>query len=256
MGVGEMSGRWFRFYDETLNDPKALKLSDKTYRIWVGILCIASKNDGALPPFEDMAIMLRMKPAKLQPELEKLIAAELIDHDDDGLRPHNWNTRQYKSDVSTERVKRFRNGDETFQKRPQSTESDTEQNRTEKKKEAHASRGAALPEDWRPSDEDFSYVENLGFTKSQALEGFEEMQLWAGANSNRSVGRKADWSKTYRGWMRRNRKRGNSNGQTPRDRSRDNFRTALDQLRNFGKGEVGGDDGGQPVRLLPAARSG
>lgn len=100
--------RWFRFYDDAINDPKILKLSDKTFRIWTGLLCLASKNDGKLPLFEDMAIMLRMKPEKLQPELEALIAAGLIDHGDDGMHPHNWNGRQYKSDDSSERVARYR----------------------------------------------------------------------------------------------------------------------------------------------------
>lgn len=120
--------RWFRLYDETLNDPKILKLSDKTHRVWIGILCIASKNDGALPPFEDLTVMLRMKPVKLQPEIEKLITAGLIDHDDNGMRPHNWQGRQYKSDVSTERVKRFRNSKRNVSETPP----DTEQNRVQK----------------------------------------------------------------------------------------------------------------------------
>lgn len=119
--------RWFRLYDDTINNPKALKLSDKSFRIWIGILCIASKNGGALPSFDDMAIMLRVKQSKLQPELEKLIAAELIDHDDDGMRPHDWTERQYKSDVSTERVKRFRNGKRNVSETPPETEADTEQ---------------------------------------------------------------------------------------------------------------------------------
>lgn len=102
------TGRWFRFYDDTINDPKTLKLSDKTYRIWVGLLCAASKNDGVLPPFEDLAILLRIKSDKLQPELEKLIEAKLLDHTDVGISPHNWNKRQYISDSSVERVKRHR----------------------------------------------------------------------------------------------------------------------------------------------------
>jgi uncharacterized protein YdaU (DUF1376 family) len=112
-------------------------------------------------------------------------------------------------------------------------------------RDARASRGASLPDGWTPSEEDFAYVENLGLSRSQALEGLEEMRLWAGANRNRSVGRKADWSLTYRSWMRRN-KRG-TNAKTARDQSRDNFRTALDQLRNFGEAGVGGEDGSSPV---------
>ena len=125
-------GRWFRFYDDTLNDPKSLKLSDKTFRIWVGMLCAASKNDGILPPFDDLVILLRIRADKLQPEIEKLIAAELIDHDDAGLHPHNWNTRQYKSDVSTDRVKRFRNAERNVSETPPETETETE-TETEKK---------------------------------------------------------------------------------------------------------------------------
>ena len=37
--------RWFRFYDDAINDPKVLKLSDRMHRVWIGLLCIASKND-------------------------------------------------------------------------------------------------------------------------------------------------------------------------------------------------------------------
>lgn len=130
------NGRWFRFYDETLNNTKALKLSDKSFRVWVGLLCAASKNDGILPLFDDLVILLRTTPAKLQPEIEKLIAAELLDHDDTGMRPHDWDERQYKSDVSNDRVKRHRerkrNNDVTLLKRPQITEADTE-SETDKK---------------------------------------------------------------------------------------------------------------------------
>lgn len=134
--------RWFRLYDDTLNDPKILKLSDKSYRVWIGILCIASKHEGRLPPFDDMALLLRMKADRLQPELEKLIAAGLIDHDDDGLRPHNWQGRQYKSDVSTERVKRFRNAHRNVSETPPETDTEAE---TEKDIPAVPSARAAKP---------------------------------------------------------------------------------------------------------------
>lgn len=104
--------RWFRFYDDAINDPKILKLSDKAHRVWIGMLCLASKNEGKLPPFDDMVILLRMKPEKLQAELEVLIAAGLLDHDDAGIEPHNWNGRQYKTDgadpTNATRQKRYR----------------------------------------------------------------------------------------------------------------------------------------------------
>src|SRR5207344_667046 len=51
-----------------------------------------------------------MKPAKVETLLKTLHDAKLLDTDDTGTRPHNWDGRQFKSDGSTERVKRFRSG--------------------------------------------------------------------------------------------------------------------------------------------------
>ena len=112
--------RWFRFYDDAINDPKLLKLSDKMHRVWIGLLCIASKNDGQLPAAEDCALMLRLQPERMAEALVSLVGAGLLDRDGATLSPHKWNVRQYKSDVSTERVKRFRNGGETAPEQKQS----------------------------------------------------------------------------------------------------------------------------------------
>lgn len=63
--------------------------------------------------------------------------------------------------------------------------------------------GIALPIDWRPSPDELSYGFDLGFDQ-QAIDGMaEDMRLWARANANRAVGRKADWVSTFKGWMRR-----------------------------------------------------
>lgn len=107
-------------------------------------MCLASKNEGVLPPFEDMALLLRMKREKLQPELETLINAGLLDHSDAGIMPHNWSGRQYKSDVSTERVKRFRNE----QRNVSETPPDTEQNRIREAR-ADALSSPDWPKDFR-----------------------------------------------------------------------------------------------------------
>jgi hypothetical protein len=100
--------RWFRFYDETLNDPKILRLSDNLFRIWVGLLCVASKHDGHIPTIDDLTFALRITPVKIDAALSKLIELGLIDNDEGDLIPHNWSGRQYKSDTSNERVKRHR----------------------------------------------------------------------------------------------------------------------------------------------------
>jgi hypothetical protein len=101
--------RWFRFEDDdALNNPKLLRLSDRMFRIWVGLLCVASKNGGRLPPMEDIALMLRQPPERMAEALVSLVGAGLIDRDEHGLSPHRWEERQYKSDSSAERMRRHR----------------------------------------------------------------------------------------------------------------------------------------------------
>jgi hypothetical protein len=72
-----------------------------------------------------------------------------------------------------------------------------------KKENNKKNSGHALRDDWKPADDDYGYGNNLGLSRSQ-VDGFaEDMRLWARANANRAVGRKADWQATFHGWMRR-----------------------------------------------------
>jgi len=104
--------RWFRLYDDTINDPKILKLPEATRWHWVAMLCIASKNDGNLPPLDDMAIQLRTTAAKATEIIAALVKAGLLDKTETGFAPHNWNGRQYKNDVTdrtaASRAKKYR----------------------------------------------------------------------------------------------------------------------------------------------------
>jgi len=127
--------QWFRFYGDAINNPKVLKLSDAMFRAWVTLLCLASQHEGILPSAADIALVLRMKAAKVAEWLTSLTAAGLLDCGEDGaFRPHNWNARQYKSDVSTERVKRFRQrkgnvSSAVSETAPEQSRADTEQSR-------------------------------------------------------------------------------------------------------------------------------
>ena len=114
--------RWFRFYDDAVNDPKIIKLSDDIFRAWVNLLCVASKHDGALPAVDDVSIILRVKASRAAAIIAELVSCGLLDKTEKGFAPHNWNGRQYKSDVSTERVKRFRNGQRNVSETPPDTE--------------------------------------------------------------------------------------------------------------------------------------
>jgi hypothetical protein len=75
--------------------------------------------------------------------------------------------------------------------------------------------GTTLAPNWQPSEGDLEYGRSLGLTSDQIAEAAEEMRLWAGGNRNRAVARKADWSLTFKSWMRRNRGKPNGNGTHP-----------------------------------------
>lgn len=122
---------WFRFYDDAINDPKILKLPEASRWHWTALLCIASKNDGVLPAIEDVALMLRVKPSTAAAIIAQMKSAGLLDFDGSKYAPHNWSGRQYKSDVSTERVKRFRKRERNVSETPPEADTDQIQNRTE-----------------------------------------------------------------------------------------------------------------------------
>lgn len=138
--------RWFRFYDDAINDPKILKLPEASRWHWTALLCIASKNDGFLPPTDDVALMLRVKPGAAAAIIAQMKQCGLLDLEDGKFTPHNWSGRQYKSDVSTDRVKRFRNSKRNVSSAVSETPPETEyRNREQKDSEANAS-GAEAPD--------------------------------------------------------------------------------------------------------------
>jgi hypothetical protein len=143
---GILLNRWFRVYDDVINDPKLLKLPEASRWYWIAMLCAASKNAGRIPPLADLSLHLRVAPAKATALLFELQKAGLIDKTETGFEPHNWSGRQYKSDVSTDRVKRFRkqqrNVSPDVSETPPETETETE---TKKTSEAKAS-GADAPD--------------------------------------------------------------------------------------------------------------
>jgi hypothetical protein len=124
---------WFRFYGEVINDPKVQKLTPTMFKHWINVLCLASMHDGIIPAPCDVAFATRISEGRAAEMLDELLALNLLDADDEGtLSPHNWSTRQYKSDTSTERVKKHRRNVSV-------TPPDTEQNRDRSETETDAS---------------------------------------------------------------------------------------------------------------------
>jgi hypothetical protein len=189
---------WFRFYHEALDDPKVQKLDPPDFKIWVNLLCLACRHDGKLPPLEDIAFALRLDLIACRSVLDRLSIATLIDTPKGGAigwryAIHGWDKRQYKSDTSTERVKRFRERSETVSETPPETETETETETEQKQileRKQRRARGTRLPSDWQPTD-----------FQGEASE-LEKFRDWA-ASAPGQKGVKADWDATWRNWMRR-----------------------------------------------------
>lgn len=195
--------QWFRFYIGSLDDPKVQKLDGETYKAWVNLLCLAAKNDGKLPPIDDIAFALRIDRDGALTVLERLLNATLIDRSSGGCNgysyaPHNWSKRQYKSDTSTARVKRFRKRSETVTETAPDTDTESEQNIPPKSPKG----GVKCPDDI-PADlwQDFRRHRKAPITQ-KALEGFRREAQKAGWTLERAItesiergwqGFKAEW---------------------------------------------------------------
>jgi hypothetical protein len=104
--------KWLRLYSDVVSDPKVQLLPGDKFKAWINLLCVASQHDGILPPLADLAFTLRTTEDKITALLDDLVEKGLLDvtSDDRYTRytPHNWASRQYKSDASNDRVQRHR----------------------------------------------------------------------------------------------------------------------------------------------------
>lgn len=200
---------WFRFYNEALDDPKVQRLDGDTFKTWVNLLCLCARHDGLPKSIQDISFALRVDLHGCSTVLSRLADAGLLDRLHGGVDGmhyaiHAWDKRQYKSDTSTERVKRFRerssNATETVNETPPDTdtETDTETDKIQRRKKVIAL-ASRLPEDWQPSDGDIDFAIGLDVDYRREADIFRDYWIaQAGAK-----GRKANWQSTWRNWIRR-----------------------------------------------------
>ncbi len=141
-----MSRPWFRFHVSALDKAKIQKLPPSLFKNWVNIICIGTKadlKDGRLPGLEEVSYQLHLSEKKTEQVLCDLNARNLLDKTGDGwFQLHDWNDWQYEADVSTERVKRFRERQKERKGRNIETVSETppEQSRAETEQKQKQSR--------------------------------------------------------------------------------------------------------------------
>lgn len=121
-----MSNSWFRFYNEVLNDPKVQNLEEWIFKIWINCLCVASLYDGRLGTLHDVSFALRETKERVSLAFHTLIEFRFIVTIDETFHMRSWNKRQYISDSSTERVRKYRKRFKNVTVTPPDSDSDSD----------------------------------------------------------------------------------------------------------------------------------
>jgi hypothetical protein len=190
---------WFRFYTEALEDRKVQSLPGDLFKSWVNVLCVARRNSGVLPSVEDTAFALRITTDACSKLLKELEDRVLLDRNGDRLSPHNFAARQFESDVSTARVKRFRERSRNVSETANETapETDTETDTESEQRESERARAEiSIPEDWRPSAATTGKAKALGLTDDDLTKITAKFKTNYRAKGTKRV----DWDVQFEGW--------------------------------------------------------
>ncbi len=210
-GKSKATSHWFRFYSEVLNDHKVQALDPTLFKGWVNILCLANEQDhdrGSLPPIDEIGFKLRLSQHSAKELVDALVLQGLLDiNPDKSITPHNWKGRQYKSDRSTERVRKhrerkrnvscneLRNVSVTPPESETETETETENTSSARKR---AARGSRLPDDWvLPTDwKNWVLVNVPTFPPDKIdIEATKFANYWQSLTGKNAT--KKDWFKTW-----------------------------------------------------------
>ena len=207
---------WFRMYVDFLNDPKMIALAFEDQRHFIGVLAL--KSDGVLDSGCDAKLLDRIVAQRLWIDQaaivevkKRLISGGLIGAD---WQPIAWEKRQYNSDRSAERTRKYRQRQReseqedmcdvtvTSQQRfcdALDTETETETETEEKIERVRSPRGSRLPDDF-PSNEcmDWCRKERPDLDPVELRDKFRD--YWCAVPGAR--GRKADWPATWRNFVR------------------------------------------------------
>lgn len=110
--------KWFRMYHEARTDGKLDFLSDTQFRVWFRLMCYASEQTlrGFIPTRNKrlMAVEIAHGDVVLFEETISILSElEIVQVRDDGISIVNWDKRQFDSDHSTNRWRKWKDQQET-----------------------------------------------------------------------------------------------------------------------------------------------
>lgn len=130
-----MSMPWFRFYKEFAGDPKVQSMGEKFQRRLVMLFCLQCDESLHKLKEEEIAFSLRISIEELNETFELFQEKGFIDYDDEGtILVENWNKRQFKSDNSTQRVRKYRERKRNVPETAKSKETEQKKNILSKEK--------------------------------------------------------------------------------------------------------------------------
>lgn len=197
---------WFRLYAEFAADPKIQSMDETLQRRYIMLLCLQCNGDLSELDDEELACALRISHDELQKTKKIFIKKGFVD---ESWNIVNWDKRQYVSDKSTDRVRRYRerkkDEDETLQKRsgngsvtPSDTDTDTD---TEKKRKSTKKKPAKRFKFRSPTlEEATAYCELAGLSiDPQDFIDKNEAKGWVIGKTRTPM---KDWKATMRTWDR------------------------------------------------------
>ncbi len=209
---------WFRLHAKILHDPIVQTLEPEIYRFYINCLCYAAEREegGNLGEISEISFVLRETKSSVSSAFHVLEKVGLIETVGETFHIPQWKKKQYKSDTSTERVKKYR----AKRKRSRNvTVTAPEQSRTDIKdndkslsknsgskssKQKGLNRGkridAEFGEDWHLPEKYLAYAIGKEFTKPEIEIEFEKFtNYWKAKSGSNAI--KRDWLATWRSWV-------------------------------------------------------
>src|SRR3990167_2388896 len=139
-----MARPWLRLYRKIVESKKVHDLRPELFKPWV-LLLACTDDDGNLPPVEQLSFKLRQPETRVNAWLETLAHFKFIDKTETGYAAHDWTDWNFDSDVSTDRVKRFREQHRNALERDTEKEEDKD---STLKRGTRLANGVGVSNDW------------------------------------------------------------------------------------------------------------